>query len=115
MSSSNIAAMRGRNSTTVTFVPSRAQTEPSSSPIAPPPITIIDSGAWPSAIAWSLLSTVSPSNSRNGRPLTELPVAIRMRLVFSVRAASPPVTSTSPALTMRPEPLTCSMPFLFIR
>ncbi len=33
------ATMRSRNSTTVTSAPSRRQTEPSSSPITPPPIT----------------------------------------------------------------------------
>ena len=43
--------MRSRNSTTVTLAPRRRQTEPSSSPITPPPITIRCSGTFSSASA----------------------------------------------------------------
>ena len=46
-----------KNSMTVTSAPSRAQTEPSSSPIAPAPMTSILFGTLSSAMPWSLLIT----------------------------------------------------------
>src|SRR6266487_952587 len=58
--------MRGRNSNIVTSDPSRFQTEPSSSPTAPAPMTISFFGASVKANASVLLTIVLPSNFANG-------------------------------------------------
>ena len=111
-----IAAMRGRNSMTVTSAPSRAQTEPSSRPIAPAPMTSIVFGTFSSAMPWSLLMTRLPSNLRNGSSTGTLPVASRMFCVLSVFFAPPsPVTSTVLPSTSLPRPFTTSILFFFIR
>jgi hypothetical protein len=81
--------MRSRNSTTVTLAPRRRQTEPSSSPITPAPITIrlLGTSAMDRAPVEStmrLLSTVTP-----GRPEGSEPVAMTMFLASSAVSARP--------------------------
>ena len=49
-SGSNCGQISGRNSIIVTSVPSRDQTQPSSSPIAPPPTTTIFLGTFSNAM-----------------------------------------------------------------
>jgi hypothetical protein len=105
VSSSTPGVMRSRNSTTVTFEPSRRQTEPSSSPITPAPITIRLLGTSGRASApvestirfWSTVDAASGAGSE--------PVAMTMFLAPSVvTAPSAAVTSTlpGPAIGRRP-------------
>src|SRR6185369_16181631 len=68
----------GRNSTTVTSAPSRDQTEPSSSPIAPPPTTTSFFGMEGNAIASSDETTDWPSNFMDGNSTGAEPVAMTM-------------------------------------
>ena len=65
-----------RNSTTVTLAPSRRQTEPSSSPITPPPITTIWPGTLPSSSALVESTIRSWSISTPGSGVTLEPVAM---------------------------------------
>ena len=65
-----------RNSTTMTLAPSRRQTEPSSSPITPPPITTIVSGTLSSSSAEVESRIVSWSISTPGSGVTLEPVAM---------------------------------------
>ena len=65
-----------RNSTTVTFAPSRRQTEPNSSPITPPPITTIWSGTAFSSSALVESTIRSWSISTPGSGVTLEPVAM---------------------------------------
>ncbi len=99
--------MRSRNSITVTLAPSRDQTEPSSSPMTPAPITTICFGTLASSRAPVELTMRSSSTSTPGRGVDSEPVAIRMFL--AARVSSPPALSatlTSPALGMLPLPTT---------
>src|SRR6266567_4242639 len=80
-SRSNPIAMRGRNSRIVTSEPSRAQTEPSSSPIAPAPMTRNLFGASVKVSASVLLTIVLPSNFAKGSSIGALPVAITIFFV----------------------------------
>ncbi len=81
-----------RNSTTVTSAPSRRHTDPSSSPMTPPPMTTIDLGTLgrasapvESTILCLLLSTSTP-----GSGVTDDPVA--MTTFFAVTVRSPTFT-----------------------
>ncbi len=74
--------MRGRNSRTVTSDPSRLQTEPSSSPIAPAPMTSNFFGTSEKQSASVLLTIVSPSNFMLGSSTGTLPVAMMMCFAF---------------------------------
>ncbi len=71
-----------RYSTTVTFAPSRRQTEPSSSPITPPPITTMCPGTLASSSAPVESTILSWSISTPGSGVTEEPVA--MTIFFAV-------------------------------
>ena len=73
--------MRGKNSKMVTSDPSRFQTEPSSSPTAPAPITRNFFGGSVKVSASVLLTIVLPSNFANGSSTAALPVAMIMFLV----------------------------------
>src|SRR5260370_32588911 len=73
--------MRGKNSRIVTSEPSRAQTEPSSSPIAPAPTTRNLGGGSVKVSASVLLTIVLPSNLANGNSIGALPVALMIFFV----------------------------------
>ena len=108
--------MRSRNSTTVTCAPSLRQTEPSSSPITPAPITRSRAGTWSSAIAWSEVTMRLPSMSTPRSLATSEPVAMTICFVSSVWVLpSAAFTSTLPGAAMRPKPCTVSILFFFSR
>src|SRR5258708_26943084 len=65
----------------VTLEPSRAQTDPSSRPIAPAPMTRNSGGGSVKVSASVLLTIVWPSNFANGNSIGALPVAMMMFLV----------------------------------
>ena len=110
--------MASRYSTTVTLEPSRAQTEPSSSPITPPPTTT----RWPGAlsnesapvddtITFSSMSTLTP-----GMPETSEPVAMTMFFAStSSTLPSSPVTETLPPESTLPAPFSQSILFFLNR
>ena len=110
--------MVSRNSTTVTLAPSRAQTEPSSSPMTPPPTTTrwpgtfsSDSAPVDDTMTFSSMSTLTP-----GMPATSEPVAMTMFLVsISSTLPSSPVTDTLPAATTLPVPRKLSILFFLNR
>mmetsp|Transcript_74202 Transcript_74202/g.119750 ORF Transcript_74202/g.119750 Transcript_74202/m.119750 type:complete len:203 (+) Transcript_74202:567-1175(+) len=81
------------NSTTVTLLPSRAQTEPSSRPMTPPPITVRRSGTFSSFRAPVLETIVFSSSSMFGKLITSEPVASMMFLLSIVW--SPPSMSAT--------------------
>ncbi|MNY03156.1 hypothetical protein D3C86_1357610 [compost metagenome] len=105
--------IRSRNSTTVTCAPRRRQTEPSSRPITPAPITTRCLGTSLRARApvesrMRLLSMSTP-----GRGMGSEPVAMMMSLAIS--SVLPPalsVTVTLPGPSMWPQPLIQSTLFL---
>ena len=109
-----LGVMRSRNSTTVTSAPSRRHTDPSSSPITPPPMTAIFAGTVFSASA-PVLSTMRPaalSTGHGGIGVGSLPVAMMMCLPRSERSP----TRTSPRTDVSaPAPLTYSTLFFFSR
>jgi hypothetical protein len=74
----------GRNSTTVTSAPRRDQTEPSSTPddAAADDHELLRHGRG-KAMAWSLETTVLPSNFMNGSSTGAEPVAMTMFLAVS--------------------------------
>ena len=76
MSSSLPGRIVGISSTTVTFAPSRRQTEPSSRPITPPPMTIRCFGTSGILSAPMFDSTRFSSNFRNGSSIGTEPVAM---------------------------------------
>ena len=110
--------MLSRYSTTVTLAPRRIQTEPSSSPITPPPTTTRFRGTLSSAMApvdetitFSSIATLTP-----GMPATSEPVAMTMFFASSsCTLPSSPVTETLPAETMRPVPVKPSILFFLNR
>ena len=82
-------------SITVTFEPKRAQTEPSSKPITPPPTTNISLGIESKAKAPVEETIFFSSYFKNGNSTGTEPVAIQIFFVFKVCfALSAPVTST---------------------
>ena len=96
-----------RYSTTVTLAPSRAQTEPSSSPMTPPPTTTMVAGtlANSSAPVDETITFSSNSTSTPGMPATSEPVAMTMFLAsISSTLPSSAVTATLPAATTLPVP-----------
>ncbi len=98
---------RSRNSTTVTSAPRRRQTEPSSSPITPAPMTISFLGTSLSSRAPVEETMRSSSISTPGSGVTSEPVAMTMFLAeSSVSLPSSPVTITLPLPAMRPLPRT---------
>eukprot|EP01139_Manchomonas_bermudensis_P019173 Amastigsp_a676481_41.p2 type:complete len:221 gc:universal Amastigsp_a676481_41:1115-453(-) len=101
------APMASLNSMTVTAEPSRDQTEPSSSPMTPPPMTAMRLGGASNASAPVDETTFFSSKGRNGSAMGSEPVAITMFLVEMV-CLPPPMSSTSTefADARRPEPLT---------
>ena len=91
-SSSMPGSSLSRYSTTVTCAPSLHQTEPSSSPITPPPMTTIFFGTALSSSApvESTTTCLSLSTSTPGSGATEEPVA--MMMFFAVTVSSPTLT-----------------------
>ena len=73
----------------VTSAPSRAQTEASSSPMAPPPTTARRCGTASKPMAWSEETTVRPSNGRKESSEGAEPVARTMFFAAMV-VFSPP-------------------------
>ena len=73
------------NSTTVTLAPNRRQTEPSSSPITPPPITTRWRGTSGIASAPTLESTRRSSNLRNGSSDGTEPVAMILGQIETIK------------------------------
>ena len=100
-----------RYSTTVTCAPSRPQTEPSSSPITPPPITTILPGTLSSSSAPVLSTTTFWSTVTPGSGVTDDPVA--MTTFFAVTVRSP--TLTLCALSKEARPLIQSTLFFLNR
>ena len=97
--------IRSRNSTTVTFEPSRAHTEPSSSPIMPPPITSSRLGTDLNDSAPVELTTLSSSTVIPGRLDGTEPEAMMMFLVSIVWPGPlSGVTSTLPGAAIEPVP-----------
>ena len=107
--------MRGRNSRIVTSEPSRFQTEPSSRPIAPAPMTRNFFGASVKVSASVLLTMVLPSNFANGSSIGALPVAITMFFV-SISCVWPfdDLTETFPGAVIIPRPSNVVTLFVFI-
>ena len=107
--------MRGRNSSIVTSEPSRFQTEPSSSPTAPAPITTSFFGASVKVSASVLLTIVLPSNFANGSSTGALPVAMTIFLV-SISCVSPleDLIETFPGAMIVPVPSNVVTLFVFI-
>ncbi len=103
--------MRSRNSTTVTSAPRRRQTLPSSRPITPPPTTTRWPGTSSSSSAPVEVTMRSSSTSTPGSGTLSLPVAMTIRLA----SYNVPPTSTLPAATMRPAPLSQAILFLLNR
>ena len=112
---SNPSAIRGKNSRIVTSLPSRFQTEPSSSPIAPAPMTRNFFGASSKQSASVLLTMVLPSNLADGSSIGTLPVAMTMFLV-SISCVSPleDFTETFPGAVIVPIPSSTITLFVFI-
>ena len=105
-----------RNSTTVTFVPRRDQTEAISRPMIPPPMTSMVSGIFSRAMAPVLVMTRFSSTSRPGKGVASEPVAMRKFLPLTL--VSPPslrAILTSFSLTKEPAPLMYSTPFFLRR
>src|SRR5918993_1461006 len=91
-----------RNSTTVTCAPRRSQTDRSSSPITPPPMTTMCLGTCgrASAPVESTILAAALSTSTPGSGVTEEPVAMTMFLAVTVR--SPTLTVFGPSKVPRP-------------
>ena len=107
--------VRSRYSTTVTSAPRRRQTEPSSSPMTPAPMTIIDFGTAERASA-PVESTIRAwSTSTPGRRDGSDPVAMTMLRASSTVSPPAPVTVTLPGPVMRPKPLIHSTLFFLNR
>ena len=98
--------MRSRNSTTRTSLPSRRQTEPSSSPITPAPTTSSRFGTLGSVSAPVEETTVRSSMAMPGSLATSEPVAMTM-LLASSRCLSP-LSRLTPTL---PTPRTVAVPW----
>ena len=91
----------------MTSEPRRDQTEPSSSPMAPPPTTTSFFGTESNAIAWSLETMFFPSNFRNGNSTGAEPVATTT--FFAVKTCSVPSaarTATRSAARKEAAPVT---------
>ena len=115
-SASMPAPTASRYSITVTSAPRRRQTEPSSSPITPAPMTISRFGTDGSDRA-PVESTIRPATkSTPGRGVGSEPVAMMMFLAATtVLDPSAAVTSTWPGATMRPRPFSQSTLFFLNR
>mmetsp|Transcript_71248 Transcript_71248/g.212519 ORF Transcript_71248/g.212519 Transcript_71248/m.212519 type:complete len:200 (+) Transcript_71248:639-1238(+) len=85
--------MLSKNSTTVTWLPSLDQTEPSSRPMTPPPITVSFSGTLSRVRAPVLETICFSSRSMPGRLTTSEPVASMMFLASMT--CSPPALSAT--------------------
>ena len=115
-SASTPGVMRSRYSTASTSAPSRRQTEPSSSPMMPAPMTISFLGTCGMASAPVESTTRFWSTSTPGTREGSEPVAITMFLVSSVRSdPSSALTVTLPGPSMRPSPWTHSALFFLNR
>ena len=90
---------------TSTLAPKRAQTEPSSRPIAPAPITTSEPGTCSKLSASVLVTITLPSAGANGRAIGTLPVAMMMCLASSDSLApSAFFTLTKPGFSITPWP-----------
>ena len=107
-----------RYSTTVTLAPSRAQTDPSSSPMTPAPTTTSFPGTFSSSSAPVEETITFSSNSRStpGMPATSEPVAMTT-FFASISFVSPlsSVTATLPWPIRRPLPMKASILFFLKR
>ena len=92
---------------TSTSAPSRDQTEPSSRPITPAPMTTMRLGTLPSSRAPVELTIFFSSISTPGSGVDSEPVAIRIDFVCKLSVPpSASATATSPALGIEPSPFT---------
>jgi hypothetical protein len=108
--------VRSRNSITSTSAPSRRQTEPSSSPMMPAPITtsFLGTGDRPRAPVESTMrfwSTVTPGSGEGSEPVAMTILAVS-RVVSDPSSA---FTSTLPGAAMAPAPLIQSTLFFLNR
>mmetsp|Transcript_4159 Transcript_4159/g.9422 ORF Transcript_4159/g.9422 Transcript_4159/m.9422 type:complete len:207 (+) Transcript_4159:815-1435(+) len=90
--------MKDWNSTTVTSAPRRSHTEPSSSPMTPPPMTTIFLGTDFSERAPVEVTIVSSSTVTPGKGVTSEPVA-SMILSAIIFCEPPPIRSTDTSFT----------------
>ena len=112
-SPSMVGRMRSRNSTTVTCAPRRPQTEPSSSPITPPPMTTRRFGTSGSSRAPVEETIFCSSISMPGSGVTSEPVAMTMAL--DAVMVPTPSTSTVFGAVMRPAPFSQAILFFLNR
>mmetsp|Transcript_157378 Transcript_157378/g.504865 ORF Transcript_157378/g.504865 Transcript_157378/m.504865 type:complete len:276 (+) Transcript_157378:686-1513(+) len=101
--------MESMNSTTVTWEPSRAHTEPNSKPMTPPPMTVIFSGTFSNFRAPVLDTIVFSSNSMPGKLMTSEPVA-RMKFLASIFSSPPSNKETERLLG----PVKVPCPFTYV-
>ena len=80
MSSSSLGTMRGRYSTTVTWVPMALYTYANSTPMAPDPTMTMDLGCLGKVMASRYPMIFTPSCFKAGNSRDRPPVAIRMFL-----------------------------------
>ena len=105
----------GRARRTVTLAPRRRQTEPSSRPMTPPPITIRWSGTFGILRAPTFESTRSSSNLRNGSSTGTEPVAMMTCLAWYSTAAEPSPGATDTTLPAFSVPRPLAQVTLFLR
>ena len=107
-------SMRSKYSTTVTFAPSLLHTDPSSRPMTPAPTTTRCFGTFSKLNAPVDVTICFSSMSMPLSRAASEPVAMTMDLACSVSfAPASPLTSTSPALTMRAVPR-CAVILFFL-
>ena len=102
-SGSSIASTRLMPSMIVTLTPKRANTCPSSSPIAPPPRMASVEGSRSTLTASRLVQKGTSRSPGIGGTAGEVPVAITIALVASYTM---PLTETFPGPASRPVPRT---------
>ncbi len=108
--------MRSRYSTTSTSAPRRRQTEPSSSPITPAPITTSFFGTPESTSAPVEDTIVFSSIVTPGSVATSEPVAMTIALASRVSVEPSSLrTSTRPGAVMTPSPWKASILFFLKR
>mmetsp|Transcript_27634 Transcript_27634/g.56603 ORF Transcript_27634/g.56603 Transcript_27634/m.56603 type:complete len:204 (-) Transcript_27634:380-991(-) len=112
---SMVGQILSMNSITVTLVPRRAHTEPSSSPITPPPTTAMVAGTLSmrrAPVEETHVRSVKSLNFMNGSSTGSDPEAMMVFLVLMVVLAPPsPSTSMVCASTNLPQPFTYSTLF----
>ena len=107
-SGSSSGSSRSAPSATVTSLPNRAKTWPSSTPIAPPPSTTRDPGTCSVSIASRLVQKGVPARPGIGGTAGAVPAAMTTAR-WARSTCSPPAdraTVTSPGAVIRPRPRT---------